>query len=141
LLTALEDTDASVQRSALGALSLRPDATAALAVAELLAGSSRWPLRRQAAQALEQLGSVAAAPRVLETLTKAALEDRYALVRDAAARALFSIAPRTALPVLERLRDGDPEAQVQASARELLGGAAVSKSPAAGSPNLGSPAP
>jgi len=59
---------------------------------------------------------------------------------DAAARALFSISPRAAQPVLERLRDSDPEAQVQASARELLGGA-VGKSPAAGRPSSGSPAP
>ena len=140
LLAALEDSDATVQRSALGALSLRPDAAAALAVARLLAESSRWPLRRQAAQALEQLGAVAAAPEVLQTLTKAALEDRYALVRDAAARALFSVSPRAAVPVLQRLQASDPEAQVQASARELLGGTG-GKSPAAGPRSVGSPAP
>jgi HEAT repeats len=140
LLAALEDTDPTVQRSALGALSLRPDVTAALAVAQLLAQSDRWPLRRQAAQALEQLGGVADAPRVLETLTTAAQKDRYALVRDAAARALFAISPRAALPVLEHLRDSDPEAQVQASARELLNGPA-GKSPTAGTPSVNGSAP
>jgi hypothetical protein len=57
---------------------------------------------------------------VLASLEAAALHDRYALVRDAAARALFAIDPRKAVAVLERLRDRDPEIQVKATARALL---------------------
>jgi HEAT repeat protein len=56
----------------------------------------------------------------VELLQHAALEDRYALVRDAAARALYAVQPPAAARVLERLRQGDPESKVRATAQELL---------------------
>lgn len=120
VLGATRDADANVQRAALTALGARPDAAAASAVAEVLRHSSSWSLRRQAAQSLAQMALPGRDDEVLRALEKAATEDEYALVREAAARALFAIHPRAAVRVLERLRDSDPEAQVQAAARELL---------------------
>jgi HEAT repeat protein len=120
VLAALADSDVAVQRTALAALSARPDAAGAIAVANLLDGTHHWSLRRQAAQALEQMGKAAASEQVVELLQHAALEDRYALVRDAAARALHSVQPAAAAKVLERLRQGDPESKVRATAQELL---------------------
>jgi HEAT repeat protein len=109
-----------VQRTALNALSARPDAAGARAVANLLDAGNHWSLRRQAAQALEQMGKAAASESVVETLSNAALADSYALVRDAAARALAAIDSKAAARVLERLRQGDPESRVRATARQLL---------------------
>jgi tetratricopeptide (TPR) repeat protein/HEAT repeat protein len=121
VLTALGDSDIAVQRTALNALSARPDAAGALAVANLLDAGNHWSLRRQAAQALEQMGHAAAGEAVVAALGHSALEDRYALVRDAAARALFAIEPAAAGRVLDRLRQSDPESRVRATAQELLG--------------------
>jgi cellulose synthase operon protein C len=120
VLTALADSDIAVQRTALSALSSRPDRAGAIAVVHLLDGGNHWSLRRQAAQALQQMGKVAAGEQVLESLAQTALEDPYALVRDAAARALFAIQPAAAAKVLQRLRQTDPESQVRATAQELL---------------------
>ena len=119
VLAALADSDVAVQRTALAALSAHPDGAGALAVANLLEGTHHWSLRRQAAQALEQMGQAAASEQVVELLQRAALEDRYALVRDAAARALYAVRPPAAAQVLERLRQGDPESKVRATAQEL----------------------
>jgi HEAT repeat protein len=121
VLAALGDSDIAVQRTALTALSARPDAAGAVAVARLLDGGNHWSLRRQAAQALQQMARAAAGEQAIESLTHTALADPYALVRDAAARALFAIDPKAAAPVLERLRKADPESRVQATAQELLG--------------------
>jgi hypothetical protein len=120
VLAALGDSDIGVQRTALNALSARPDAAGALAVAGLLDDVNHWSLRRQAAQALEQMGHAAAGEAVVAALAHSALEDRYALVRDAAARALFAIEPPAATRVLERLSQADPESRVRAMAQELL---------------------
>jgi HEAT repeat protein len=129
VLGATRDGDATVQRAALTALGARPDAAAASAVADVLGRSPSWALRRQAAQSLARMALPGRDDAVLQALEKAALGDDYALVREAAARALFAIHPRAAVRVLERLRDSDPEAQVQAIARELLEG--VVSAPAA----------
>jgi tetratricopeptide (TPR) repeat protein/HEAT repeat protein len=120
VVKALHDPDATVQRTGLNALSERPDQAGAEAVASLLAESESWSVRRQAAQVLEQMGETGALGVVRQSLTKAALDDAYSLVRDAAARALYAIDPSAALPVLERLAQADPEAEVQATARRLL---------------------
>lgn len=120
LLAGLSDSDVAVQRTALAALSARPDAAGAQAVAQLLEPSKHWSLRRQAAQALEQMGKVARGEAVVSTLAQTAGADPYALVRDAAARALFAIDPAAARDVLERLRRRDAEERVRETARELL---------------------
>ncbi len=120
LLGGLQDSDVAVQRTALAALSARPDENGAQAVVQLLAPGKHWSLRRQAAQALEQMGKAASAQGVVAALTRAAQADPYALVRDAAARALFAIDPGASREVLERLRRSDAEERVRETARQLL---------------------
>jgi HEAT repeat protein len=120
VVAALADADPGVQRTALGALSARPDPATARAVADLLGSAESWSSRRQAAQALGQMGQVARGDEVRAALEAAALGDRYALVRDAASRALFAIHAQAAAGVLERLERTDPEPQVKRTARELL---------------------
>jgi tetratricopeptide (TPR) repeat protein len=120
VLGAVNDSDLSVQRGALSTLESRPDPEAARAVSGLLTRSPSWSVRRQAAQTLERMGNVARSDEVVGALEAAALGDGYALVRDAAVRALFAIDPRGSQSVLERVGRADPEAGVQATVRTLL---------------------
>jgi HEAT repeat protein len=120
VLAGLDDSDPSVQRAALSALADRPSPEAAQAVGGLLAGSESWSLRRQAAQALERMGGAGRSDEAAAALEAAALGDGYALVRDAAVRALFAVDARAARGVLERVARTDAELGVRASARELL---------------------
>jgi hypothetical protein len=55
-------------------------------------------------------------------LTRAATSDSYALVREAAVRALFAVDPAAARPVLERVEKTDAEPRVRNAAWQLLGG-------------------
>ena len=109
-----------MQRAALSALSDRPSPAAASAVSRVLAGSESWSLRRQAAQTLERMGSAARNEEVAGALQAAAQADGYALVRDAAVRALFAVDAQRARAVLERVARTDAELGVRTSARELL---------------------
>jgi tetratricopeptide (TPR) repeat protein/HEAT repeat protein len=120
VLGAVNDSDLSVQRGALSTLETRPDPAAARAVSGLLSSSKSWSVRRQAAQTLERMGIVARSDEVLGALEQAALGDGYALVRDAAVRALHAIDARGTKSVLERVGRADPEAGVQATVRQLL---------------------
>jgi len=120
VLKALDDPDPGVQRAALSALSDRPSPAAAGAVSRVLAGSESWSLRRQAAQTLERMGSAGRSDEVAAALEAAAQGDGYALVRDAAVRALFAVDAQRARPVLERVARTDAELGVRSSARELL---------------------
>jgi hypothetical protein len=56
---------------------------------------------------------------VQEALVRAATADPYALVREAAARALVSVAGNAALPTLQKLRDRDPEPRLRSLAERL----------------------
>jgi tetratricopeptide (TPR) repeat protein/HEAT repeat protein len=120
VLGALGDSDPGVQRAALSALSDRPSLEAASAVSAVLARSESWSLRRQAAQTLERIGSAGRSDEVGGALESAALGDGYALVRDAAVRALFAVDAQRARAVLERVARSDAELGVRSSARELL---------------------
>jgi HEAT repeat protein len=120
VLGAVNDADVNVQRGALSTLETRPDPVAARAVSGLLARSKSWSVRRQAAQTLEHMGRTARADDVIGVLEAAALKDDYALVRDAAVRALFAIDAKGTRSVLERVGRADPEAGVQATVRGLL---------------------
>jgi hypothetical protein len=120
VLGAVNDSDSNVQRGALSTLETRPDPVAARAVSGLLSRSKSWSVRRQAAQTLERMGRAARADDVLDVLTTAALKDEYALVRDAAVRALFAIDAQGQRGMLERVGRADPEASVQATVRDLL---------------------
>lgn len=84
---------------------------------ERLAKSSDWAVRAQAAR---MLGSVRPRqPRALDALKRAAKEDDFALVREAALSALGS-GSREARQVLEQSAQHDPEKRVRHTARKIL---------------------
>jgi hypothetical protein len=66
------------------------------------------------------MGSAARSNEVMAAIEAAALGDSYALVRDSATRALVAIDAGAAKSVLERIERADPEAEVRATAHELL---------------------
>lgn len=118
IVNALGDADPAVRRAALAAAPTT-DPTVARAVAARLAAEDDWALRVAAAEALARApGSTNGTAE----LTRAATADTYALVREAALRALFSVNPGAARPVLERARQTDPEPRVRNDAWQLLGG-------------------
>ncbi|HEY3498684.1 MAG TPA: tetratricopeptide repeat protein, partial [Polyangiaceae bacterium] len=117
LAGALKDRDPAVRRAALGAIP-RGDAALLSSVAALLATERDWALRVAAADVLAAGGTAGA--DVVEALSRAATSDEYALVREAAARALHAANPGAARPVLERLHETDPEPRVREGAWKLL---------------------
>ena len=117
---ALDDREPLVRRSALAAVS-KGNTAGASAAARLLASEEDWALRVLAADALGRAGTVDA-DEVVVALTRAVRSDGYALVREAAARALFAVSPARARPVLEALAKTDAERRVRDVACELLGG-------------------
>jgi HEAT repeat protein len=118
LAAALRDREPAVRRAALGAIPRGDDALAS-SVATLLGQEKDWALRVTAAQVLATGGGTAA-PDVVAALAHAATSDDYALVREAALRALFAVNARAARPVLERLHATDPEPRVRDAAWQLL---------------------
>jgi tetratricopeptide (TPR) repeat protein len=118
IVTALADADPAVRRAALAAAPTA-DPTVASAVAARLASEDDWALRVAAAEALARApGSTNGSAE----LTRAATTDGYALVRQAALHALFSVNPAAARPVLERAQKTDPEPRVRNDAWQLLDG-------------------
>ncbi|WP_437915450.1 tetratricopeptide repeat protein [Sorangium sp. So ce302] len=130
VVDALGDPEESVRRAALAALGAVRHGPAIAAVSELLRTSSSWPLRVRAAEALGRLGAPGGGAgggrpsQVAETLGEAARADAYALVREAAARALASADRAAAAPVLRQLAASDPEPRVRQTAAELMRSAA-----------------
>jgi tetratricopeptide (TPR) repeat protein/HEAT repeat protein len=120
VIDALSDPDEGVRRTALSAIGSVKHAPTIAAVAKLLQTSTSWPLRVRASEALGRLGRGGADPGVVDALAAAARTDDYALVREAAARALAPLDRARAKPVLEDLAAKDPEPRVRQTATELL---------------------
>jgi HEAT repeat protein len=120
VVDALADPDEQVRRAALAAIGAVRAPKTLEAVARVCRESPSWPLRVRAAEALGRLGKGAPAPLVVETLAASARGDAYALVREAAVRALAPLDASKARPLLEDLARTDPEPRVRATAKELL---------------------
>ena len=120
VIDALSDPDEGVRRTALSAIGVVKNASTIAAVSRLLQTSTSWPLRVRASEALGRLGAGGADRGVVEGLAAAARGDSYALVREAAVRALAPINRAAAKSVLEELAAKDPEPRVRATAAELL---------------------
>lgn len=120
LASAVNDAEPGVRRAALAALT--PADTAMLAgVAARLAVEEDWGLRVAIAEALGRAGQ--GAPAVASAaLARALARDDYALVREAAGRALFAVDPKGSRPALERAAKQDPEPRVREALWKLLGG-------------------
>lgn len=117
---AIDDRESLVRRSALAAVA-KGNLAGAAAAARLLASEEDWALRVLAAEALGRSGTPDM-ENVLDALAKAARSDGYALVREAAARALHAVSPARARGVLEGIAKTDSERRVRDVACELLGG-------------------
>lgn len=119
LLSALGDRDESVKRAVLSTLE-RGALDAVKPLIQLFAAERDWSMRAATAEALGRVAEGTANPEALRALGRAAESDPYALVREAALRALARVGPREARPVLERARDKDAEPRVKALAKTLL---------------------
>jgi tetratricopeptide (TPR) repeat protein/HEAT repeat protein len=116
----LQDSDPGVRRAALAAAPVGDEAAAGT-IAGLLETEPNWALRAAAAEALGRIGEKTKPPeKVLENLRNAALRDDYALVRQAAAKALHALGRDAAREVLDTLYRTDPEPRVKQTAWELL---------------------
>jgi HEAT repeat protein len=117
---AIDVREPLVRRSALAAVGTG-NVVGAAAAARLVMSEEDWALRVLAAEALGRSGT-AEMDDVVSALAGAAKRDGYALVREAAARALFAVSPVRARPVLESIAKTDAERRVRDVACELLGG-------------------
>jgi tetratricopeptide (TPR) repeat protein/HEAT repeat protein len=139
VVDALGDPDESVRRAALSSVGPVKSDKLVTAISAIVKESPSWPLRVRAAEALGRLGAGSpgnaavtmgpqAAPnpappwaaQIVSTLSAAAKGDVYALVREAAARALVPVDPAAAKPLLEELAAKDAEPRVRETAKELL---------------------
>ncbi len=112
------DVDPAVRRAALSALGPEQRELSGK-VAARLNQEQEWPLRATAAEALGRMAQGHADAAVTAALTRAAQSDPYALVREAAAKALATAAGSAALPVLRQLKERDPEPRLRALADRL----------------------
>jgi HEAT repeat protein len=112
------DAEPAVRRAALSALGPE-QRELARAVAARLSQETEWPLRATAAEALGRMAKGQGEAAVVEPLTRVALSDPYALVREAAARALAAVAGTAALPTLRQLKEHDPEPRLRGLAERL----------------------
>ncbi len=120
IVDALGDPDENVQRSAVAAVGASASEAVIRALAGLVQKSPSWSLRVRAADALGRVGTRARAGAATPLAT-AARGDSYALVREAALRALFAVDPAVATPILQGAAGRDPEPKVRSVAKELLG--------------------
>ncbi len=118
--SALDDSEERVQRTALQALAERRDPTTIAPVSELLAPSHPWSVRRRAAETLGAIAASSKDERAFNALQRAATEDDYALVREAAALALHEVDPERARSVLTSIAKQDAEPRVRSAARRGL---------------------
>lgn len=138
LIDATSDASAAVQRVALSALGTRPTHRTPLALtaaAKVLAEHDEWSLRALAAESLARLAGpphAEAPPTAVAALARAAEHDPYALVREAALKALATVDAPAAAQVARRLEATDPEPHVQETARALTGDAAPQAQKGAG---------
>ncbi len=113
-----KDTEPAVRRAALSALGPE-QRELSKSVAARLNQETEWPLRATAAEALGRMAKGNPDPAVVEPLTRAAVSDPYALVREAAARALAAVAGNAALSTLRQLKERDPEPRLRSLAERL----------------------
>jgi HEAT repeat protein len=123
VVLATGDTNETVQRVALSAIGAQRDPRAVAAVGKVLEQTEAWALRVLAAQAMGRLGAAGApgsdAAEAAQHLRRAATKDTYALVREAALKALATFDPRAARDLAETIERSDPEPRVRDAAHAI----------------------
>jgi cellulose synthase operon protein C len=112
------DPEPIVRRAVLSALGPEQQGLTK-AVAGRLSLEGEWPLRATAADALGRISPGKPEPAAVEALTRAAVSDPYALVRESAAKALARVAGSAALPTLRQLKERDAEPRLRSLAERL----------------------
>jgi len=120
VLEALVDSAEGVQHAALTALGHAKGKASIDAVTRLLASSPNWPVRVRAAETLAKLAASPKDAKAFAALGSAAKQDEYALVREAAVRALGRVDARGAQAVLSEIAAKDAEPRVRQAARAIL---------------------
>ncbi len=133
LVAALDDRDPDVCKTALSTVAVDSSKTVA-AIIGLLTDSESWSIRARAAKALGRLDQRAGAGAnqagaIRQALERAATDDPFALVREAALRSLFQRDPVAAGPLLRRIAGSDPEPAIQKLATDLATASTTKDSP------------
>jgi HEAT repeat protein len=115
---ALDDPDDGVQRSALDAVARRRPNGATDAVIALLEQEKSWPIRVRAAETLGDVSAGSRNKRAFAALVAAAKNDPYALVREAAVKALWKVDAVGAKATLGKIAEHDSEPRVRAAAKK-----------------------
>ncbi|MBN1605460.1 MAG: HEAT repeat domain-containing protein [Polyangiaceae bacterium] len=118
--SALDDSDTSVQQTALSSLQPAHREASQARVIQLVGKNADWTLRARAAEALGRIAAETADRQAFGALMRAAESDAVALVREQAARSLSGVDRASAEPVLRRLARTDPEPRVRRAVAALL---------------------
>ncbi|MEO8798121.1 MAG: HEAT repeat domain-containing protein, partial [Polyangiaceae bacterium] len=119
MVRAVNDPNEAVQRVALASLGSEQNPRAVAAVGKLLALQESWAMRVLAVEALGRLGASGSGGDAAELLRGAALHDTYALVREAAVKALASFDVPKAKLLAGQMASTDPEPRVRDTARGI----------------------
>jgi HEAT repeat protein len=119
VVRALSDGNEVVQRTALSAVGAHADREAVAEVSRILSTQESWAMRVLAAQAMGRLGSAGAPAAADSALLQAAVQDPYALVREAALSALATFDQDGARTLARRMMGVDPEPRVRETARRI----------------------
>jgi HEAT repeat protein len=122
VVSAVDDPNETVQRVALAAIGAQGGARAVTAVSKLVQTHPNWAMRVLAVEALGRLGSAGSGGEAGKQLRAAAVNDAYALVREAALKSLASFDGRGAQQLGLQMSKSDPEPRVRETARILAAG-------------------
>jgi hypothetical protein len=113
----------AVQRAAFASLGTHGSADAVDAVTRALEHHESWAIRILAAEALGRFGARGSGEEVSTALRSSATRDDYALVREAALKALASFDAAGGRALAEQLAASDPEPRLRETARAIAQGA------------------
>lgn len=117
LAGALGDPSENVQRVALAALGKSAGKESLAAASRALRTHESWAMRVLACEALGRLGKAGAGNEAASELETAARKDPYALVREAALKALGTFDAPAATSLAKTMADSDPEPRVRETAK------------------------
>ncbi len=122
MVKAVNDPSEAVQRVALASLGSEANPRAVAAVGKFIAMQESWAMRVLAVEALGRLGAAGSGGDAAEILKSSALHDTYALVREAAVKALASFDVPRAKLVAGQMASTDPEPRVRETAQAIVRG-------------------
>ncbi|MGH7281966.1 MAG: tetratricopeptide repeat protein, partial [Polyangiaceae bacterium] len=122
MVKAVNDPSEAVQRVALASLGSEANPRAVAAVGKFISTQESWAMRVLAVEALGRLGAAGSGGDAAEILKTSALHDTYALVREAAVKALASFDVPRAKLLAAQMASTDPEPRVRETAQAIARG-------------------